>query len=254
MKFYCGISITPIRKEASDRSEMVSELIFGETFTVLDGKENWLYIKLELDSYMGWIDSRAAMELDETQVYSLMVDDLYIKLFNKTGAFILNYGAEIFLNSEQITTVNGKFELPKKFLRKRRAFGDYKKKILEDAHAFINIPYLWGGRSSFGIDCSGLIQIIHKVNGIVLPRDAADQATVGTEVKFAERKAGDLAFFMNDHGTITHVGILSVKNKIIHSSGWVRKDNFTSKGIIPDGQDKLSHKLAFIRRILTRPE
>ena len=254
MKFYCGVSVTPMRKEASDRSEMVSQLLYGEVFSVIEALDGWCYIITDMDNYKGWIDSRISMHLDESQVYTMLVDELFFKLEHKKQSLLLTYGAEIFCGSKTTNSVSGHFDLPSEFIKRKREIISYKKRILEDVERFINVPYLWGGRSPLGIDCSGLIQVIHKVNGIIFPRDSDKQALMGTEIKFNERTSGDLAFFYNSKDQITHVGILTDKDHIIHASGWVRKDMFTNKGIHPQRDENISHKLAFLKRIFIQPE
>ena len=232
---------------------MVSQLLYGEVFSVDEEVDGWFFINTDSDNYKGWIDPRTALKVDESQVYSMMVDELFFKLDNKKQSLLLTYGAEIFCGIKKTNSVSGPFPLPVEFINRKREIISYKKRILEDVERFLNVPYLWGGRSPFGIDCSGLIQVIHKVNGIIFPRDAERQALMGTEVKFTERKAGDLAFFINAKDKITHVGILTDKDHIIHASGWVRKDMFTKEGIHPQRDENISHKLAFLKRVFIQP-
>ena len=123
--------------------------------------------------------------------------------------------------------------------------------IVEDALGFLNAPYLWGGRSFFGIDCSGFTQIIYKINGIKLPRDAYQQVECGEALDFVEEaKGGDLAFFENENGDIIHVGIMLDDQKIIHAHGKVRIDELDSIGVFNKEQNKHTHKLRIIKRIV----
>ncbi len=126
-----------------------------------------------------------------------------------------------------------------------------RKFMVNQALMFFNAPYLWGGRSPFGIDCSGFSQIIYKMAGIKIPRDAKDQVHLGVAISFVEEALpGDLAFFDNDEGNITHVGIIWEKNKIIHASGQVRIDNVDQFGIFNVDTKRYSHKMRVMKRII----
>ncbi|MFL5753049.1 MAG: C40 family peptidase, partial [Bacteroidia bacterium] len=123
------------------------------------------------------------------------------------------------------------------------------KDIVGLACQFLNAPYLWGGRSIMGIDCSGFTQLVYKLNGYKLPRDAYQQAELGTPLSFVEEaEAGDLAFFDNEEGRITHVGIVLSDQRIIHASGKVRIDKFDHYGIFHSDRRKYSHLLRVIKR------
>ncbi|MGB8359752.1 MAG: C40 family peptidase, partial [Bacteroidales bacterium] len=122
--------------------------------------------------------------------------------------------------------------------------------VTETAMQFLNAPYLWGGRTPLGIDCSGLVQISFKVHGIALPRDASQQAEKGVTVNFiSDAKPGDVLFFSTDTDNITHTGLLLAKETIIHAAGRVRCDRVDHQGIWRDDQEKYSHRLRLIKRM-----
>ena len=251
----CNLSIVPLRLEASDTSEMVSQLLFGEHFEVIEQHAKWSKIKLQYDSYEGYVDNKQYVEISE---------DMFLKLSNghKTlSGEILDFFSD---SKNNLTTIPIGCHLP--FYDKEHfVIGSHsysydgitysgklpKEEIINKAFLFLNTPYLWGGRTPFGIDCSGFTQMVYKLCGYHLQRDAKDQATQGEVLSFIEEsEPGDLAFFDNDEGIITHVGIIMKDYYIIHAHGKVRIDLLDHSGIYNLDTKKHTHKLRVIKKII----
>ena len=217
----CNLSIVPLRIESSDRSEMVSQLIYGDLFEIIESKKNWSKIRLHFDSYEGWVDNKQFVPISEADFLKLKNEptsysaDLIDYVSAETGLIPVPIGASLncinFLNHQyEGNTLSGTKN---------------KSNLVETAFLYLNAPYLWGGKTPFGIDCSGFTQMVYKLNGYSLLRDASLQATQGDALSFIEEsEPGDLAFFDNEESVITHVGIIMKDNYIIHAHGKVRID------------------------------
>ena len=249
----CNLSIIPLRIDSSDRSEIVSQILFGEHFEIIEQQKVWTKIKLHYDNYEGWID---------TKQYKLISEENYKTLCNE--AIILNadlveyiaapnnilipitLGASLsFLNHNDINTDNYEFEGLKISGIKPKS------NLVSLAYLYLNAPYLWGGKTPFGIDCSGFTQMVYKLNGHKLLRDASQQATQGEVLSFIEEsEPGDLAFFDNEEGNIIHVGIILEDNYIIHASGKVRVDRLDHLGIYNAEVNRHTHRLRVIKKII----
>lgn len=252
----CNLSLVPVRKESSDKSEMVTQLLFGDLIEILDKQKTWFKIKVIADDYPGWIDQKQVSFITEEE------KDLY----QLNSSFLSNDILQIAIlnNSEMCTIVKGS-TLPF-YSNKTLTFGGNKysfegntidgsskrpEQITLQAQLYLNSPYLWGGKSPFGIDCSGLTQMVYKMCGYQLRRDAIQQSEQGETISFLEEcKPGDLAFFDNDEGKIIHVGIITHGNNIIHASGKVRLDKLDHQGIFNSETKKYSHKLRLLKRMI----
>jgi len=253
----CTYSFIPLRSGPSERSEMVSQILFGEAFEIIEYHESWIKVKNDLDDYTGWVDAKLVEPLRDTEIgrwrnsEKWVVPEPYVKivcepekhhqyipggsciLFSGEGKNMFNIGnREYFL----VSGTTGKIPEPG---------------IRELAMAFINSPYLWGGKTFMGIDCSGFSQVVFKMAGKNIPRDASQQVNAGNTISFVkEAAAGDLAFFDNEQGAVTHVGICLGNGKIIHASGSVRIDKLDHIGIFNENRNTYTHKLRVIKRIL----
>ncbi len=237
---------------------MVTQLLFGECFQVLSKKGNWRHIANGLDGYKSWIDVKQYTEISASafETFSshmpVCASDLVQIVKNEiTGAMIPvlagsslpNYHQGHIAFGEESYEFDGEINHPNE--------GNIRQQLMELAMVFRNAPYLWGGRSPFGIDCSGLTQVLYKMVGVAIKRDAYQQAEQGNTLSFVEEaNIGDLAFFDNDEGHIIHVGMMLGGNTIIHASGKVRIDKLDHQGIFNIDTGRYSHKLRLIRRII----
>lgn len=249
----CNLAIVPLRLEPSDRSEMTSQVLFGEHFRILEHKAKWSFIELAYDGYTGWIDNKQLRILSETEynhltsVPSVLNADLIEYVTAPNNRLLpVPIGASLsFLDHPGINAENYIFE----GLRATGVTG--KPNLLRTAFMYLNAPYLWGGKTPFGIDCSGFTQMVYKLNGYKLMRDASQQATQGEALSFIEEsEAGDLAFFDNEEGAIIHVGIIMDDNYIIHAHGKVRIDRLDHLGIYNIDTRRHTHKLRVIKKII----
>ncbi|WP_372745024.1 NlpC/P60 family protein [Lutibacter sp.] len=251
----CNLSIIPLRIEPNDASEMVSQLLFGEHFKVLETRKNWSKIRIAFDNYEGWIDKKQYEEISEetfntieNSVTVLTADIIDFATKSDQSFLTIPMGSCLpFYKQQKLTINNTNYVYEGKIFNEKLP----KAAIVEIAYNFLNTPYLWGGKSAFGIDCSGFTQMVYKLCGYKLLRDASQQATQGEVLSFIEEsEPGDLAFFDNSEGVITHVGIIMNDNYIIHAHGKVRIDRIDHSGIFNIDYQKHSHKLRVIKKII----
>jgi hypothetical protein len=249
------LSLVPVRKEPSDKSEMVNQLLFGDTVEIVDEMESWKKVKQLFDDYEGWVDKKQLTEITDEQLSVInssmpfVCADLFqIIIWNKNQISPIVMGSSLPLYN------NHKFYIGSteySFDGSVTSTGErHPEKVLEQAYMYLNAPYLWGGRSPLGIDCSGLTQMAFKLCGMKLKRDAWQQAEQGTTInQLSESRPGDLAFFRKSEGKITHVGIILPANRIIHASGKVRIDKIDPEGILNEESGEYTHSLGLIKRL-----
>ncbi|HCA05621.1 MULTISPECIES: C40 family peptidase [unclassified Chryseobacterium] len=236
-KGICNVTVAPVRAEGSDKAEIVTEILFGESADILEVNKNWTKIKMHYDGYEGWMDTkqlRSVTDEDLAKRKVTVVTEDFSSVLMKDGKTLLSIGSEV--------------EFP--VVASRRSH-DLRESIALAAKEFLNVPYLWGGKSFFAVDCSGFTQLVYKIHDIKLPRDTYQQAEVGVPLTFVEEsQPGDLAFFENPEGKIIHVGIMLDNQRIIHASGKVRIDILDSTGIFNKEMNKHTHKLRVIKNML----
>lgn len=253
----CRIAVAPLRAEPSDRAEIVSQILFGEQVKVVQKDERWWLVENGYDAYQGWIDFRQLAAITQRQFEELRDGKLLAPLsFNNVltaadgSVYHLSPGSNLpYLKDGSCYAGAEKFELS--FTPHDASKSNFKADIEATARFFQNVPYLWGGRHLFGLDCSGFVQTVFKMLNIKLNRDASQQAEQGELVGFlAECRPGDVAFFDNAEGKITHVGIMLSPSEIIHSSAKVKIDPIDDQGIFNKELGVYSHNLRIIKRFV----
>lgn len=240
------------KAEASNKSEQINQLLFGESYTILEEASDWYKITSAYDSYEGWIHKKhhtpiTNQEFKKLQVNlsSVSLDILGVLKENRRNNFVnIPIGSSLYFSEKRSIKINGfTFKYNGEVASQKKA------SLLHYAFLYLNTPYLWGGRTPLGIDCSGFVQMIHKLSGIKLPRDSYQQAELGQKViNLSSAKKGDLCFF-GDGSKITHVGLLINRKSIIHASGKVKIEKIDERGIYNKESQKYTHLLKYIKRI-----
>ena len=251
----CNLSIVPLRIEPCDNCEMISQLLFGEHFKILEIRKKWSKIRIAFDNYEGWIDNKQFEEITEETYIKLenleptLANELIEFATDKKENFItVPLGSNLpFYNNQNVLINNTNFKYEGAIISNKLP----KEAIINIAFKYLNTPYLWGGKTPFGIDCAGFTQMVYKLCGYKLLRDATQQATQGDVLSFIEEsEPGDLAFFDDNEGIITHVGIIMKDNYIIHAHGKIRVDRIDHSGIFNIDSHKHTHKLRVIKKII----
>lgn len=264
----CLQSIVPVRLEPSHTSPMVTQVLFGELFRVIKKEKNWAYIQLIADHYEGWIPESQAQLIPEPDFIRLTNAEIFLttnlvhpilkKSDHSDIQIVLGSSLPGFKNNHlQLgpytyffdgTVTNGSTTYPS---IKTGETAQIRQQLVQSAMKYLNTPYLWGGRTPFGIDCSGFTQMVYKLNRVQLPRDANQQAEQGEMISFLpEAETGDLAFFDDENGNIVHVGMLLDNRNIIHCSGDVHIDLIDHEGIYSNTAKKYTHHLRTIRSMV----
>lgn len=251
------ISVVPVRSSAVVTSEICTQLLFGELVEILGKKgRHWLNIRCQWDNTVGWIQANQITPITPTEYQTYQENfaysfDLMQPIIGNDhfmpitiGAHLPNFDGLQLHIGEQGFQFSGQAVYPKDIQARPEV-------VQKLARKYLYAPYLHGGRSPFGIDSTGLVQVVYQMVGIRLGREAAQQVTEGVAVDFVDQaQRGDLAFFENRAGRISHVGILLENNEVIHAYGRVRIDRLDHYGIFDEEQGKYTHKLRIIRRVL----
>ena len=252
MNCICLVPVAPLRAEPSHRSEMVSQLLFGEIGEILLKEGDFTKIRIQCDNYIGWCQTAQLQDFAEDMNDNIILAGEWMNRISINGQYaFIPMGCDLsFLQNNKAVVGHHIIEyngvLLKTLSHKWNA-----ENVRQLAYSFFNTAYLWGGRSVFGIDCSGFTQVVYKCFGKHLLRDAAQQAKQGEAIGFLqEAQCGDLAFFDNEEGNIIHVGLLLDSSTIIHASGKVRIDGIDNMGIVNVDTGRRTHNLRIIKRIV----
>ena len=245
----CHLSIVPIRILPDDVDEMTSQLLYGEHFKILESRKRWSRIRVAFDGYEGWVSNKQFTFITEDEYHQLEKQEK-----PQFSADIISHISSS--NSLLIPIVLGS-SVDSSGILQHTFEGDVtpnensKSNLINTALLYVNTPYLWGGKTPFGIDCSGFTQMVYKINGYSLKREAEQQSKQGEALSFIEEsEPGDLAFFDNNEGIIDHVGIILKDNYIIHAHGHVRIDRLDHTGIFNAREKQYTHKLRVIKKII----
>lgn len=246
----CTVPAAPVRTEPAHRSEMSNQLLFGDTMEILEEKGEWFKVKSTYDQYEGWLTWHLVNEVPEALAKnepfyyaSGLTNPITLTgslLHAPMGSALVGYDAETRLLWNEEYKYHGTVK------NIRKPFDH--DLLIRSAHSWLNAPYLWGGKTLMGVDCSGFVQTLFKLLGIKLCRDAYQQAEQGQPLTLDEARLGDLAFFHNEAGRITHVGLVWNAHQIIHASGRVRIDTLNKEGITSSTTGKRTHQLHSLRR------
>lgn len=243
----CNLGIVPLRAEPAHTSEMLSQLLYGETFQILEEKSGWSRIRTAFEGMEAWIGNNQYKKLSEEDYQRINAESPHL------CADLVEFvsGEEQLIPIPIGALLNGSKLLQHQHSGNITTGKQAKEKLLEAAFLYLNAPYLWGGKSPFGIDAGGFTQMVYKLNGLKLLRTPAEQAQQGESLSFIEEsEPGDLAFFDDAEGIINHVGIMMSDNYIIHADGKVRLDRIDHSGIYNRELRRHTHKLRVIKKII----
>ena len=245
----CHLSVVSVRATTQETSEMVTQLLYGEHFKILERRKFWSRIRIAFDKCEGWVNNHQLMEIDERS-YNSIEKNQKPKYTSDLVSFVETKNASllpILLGSsiDNTSDLGHKFEGSYSIEKRGKSY------LVQTALLYLNAPFLWGGKTPFGIDPSAFTQMVYKINGYKLLRKASEQASQGQPLSFIEEsEAGDLAFFDNSDGEIHHVGIIMDNNYIIHVDGNVRLDRLDHTGIFNADKGIYTYQLRVIKKII----
>jgi gamma-D-glutamyl-L-lysine dipeptidyl-peptidase len=252
----CMAAVIPVRHSPREQSEMINQLLFGESYFIEEYLEGWLKITSLFDHITGWIDRKF---FREAELENGRGSEAHAVLYSRLAEIEMPDGTSQLIPAgsslSHYDPAYHEFRIGRQKFRINPVWGEIlrpaSQKVTETAGQFMNTPYLWGGRSVFGFDCSGFIQTVYKIHGIALPRNTSQQLSAGQTIPdLKDTVPGDLAFFCNKENKVNHVGMILAGNQIIHCSGWVRVDGLDEKGIFNRELRAYSHRLMEVRRVV----
>ena len=245
----CPLSVIPVRLLPDDTSEMTSQIIYGEHFKILEQRKHWSRIRNAFDDFEGWVNNLQVHIINEEEYLNINNTDNIARTKDLVSfvATDLNTLLPIVLGA----TIPANKILPHHFEGELMTKKGDKPTLINTALLYLNSPYVLGGRTPFGIDNGGFTQMVYKINGYTLKRNALEQSAQGEALSFIEEsEPGDLAFFDDKEGAIDHVGIIMKDNYIIHANGKVRIDRIDHTGIFNTETRSYTHKLRVIKKII----
>ncbi|MBT8186709.1 MAG: C40 family peptidase [Croceitalea sp.] len=244
----CHLSIVPVRLNPANQEELVTQLLYGDLYQIKEQRKHWSRIKTAFDDQEGWIANNQIHPIDQTLYekyngkndHEISTDFMAYVTSDKGVLSPIVLGSRVDLAPVLKDTFEGNTSLTLKD----------KPHLVQSALLYLNAPFMWGGKTPFGIDSAGFTQMVYKLNGYRLFRDTIKQSNQGEALSFIEEsEPGDLAFFDNDEGIINHVGIILKDNYIIHAHGKVRIDRIDHTGIFNTDEKQYTHQLRVIKKI-----
>ena len=250
----CRVSVASVRVASSDKSELDTQLLFGEPVEILSQIDNWVKLRTLIDNYEGWADGKQLLFVSEPPAkpqYAFARELVHWAKSTKRRVLISRGSILPDYKDGWFEVDKERFEYSGEVTLSKAGKIDSTDSAIALAKDYLGVPYLWGGRSAFGIDCSGFIQVVFNICGINLPRNASQQVTLGENIPYSDRQPGDLVFFAKD-SRVFHVGMLLDNDNLIHASGEVRVDPITEQGIYHAGQITFNNNVFAIRRFFSR--